>query len=289
MKVLVLGESGQLARHLKELLPEASFWGRATFDLANLTELPAALRGFAPSVIVNAAAYSAVDKAEAEPSLAWRINADAVAVVANAAAELDIPLVHVSTDYVFDGRKTGEYLVDDPVQPLNVYGITKLAGELAVRALAPKHWILRTSWLFSEHGTNFVKTILRLARERDTLSVVADQRGRPTYAGDLARVVVELVKRGGAGNLVPYGTYHAVGGPVVSWHEFAEEIVRGAAERGLLTRRPAVKPIPSTEYWTVARRPLNSTLQPSEAMETLGVRMDWRSRLGEVLTRLRTQ
>jgi dTDP-4-dehydrorhamnose reductase len=287
MKVLVLGESGQLARHLKELLPQAAFWGRNTFDLANSTGLPAAVRAFAPSVIVNAAAYSAVDNAESEPAMAWRINADAVAVAAKTATELDVPFLHVSTDYVFDGRKTGEYLVDDAPQPINTYGITKLAGELAVRALAPKHWILRTSWLFSEHGTSFVKTILQLARTRNTLNVVANQRGRPTYAGDLARAIAEIIARGGTDNALPYGIYHAVGDPIVSRHELAEDIVRLATERGLLQRGPSVNPIPSAEYQTAARRPLNSALQPSVAIATvLGIQMDWRSRLGEVLGRL---
>lgn len=276
MTVVVLGSSGQLASHLKEALPNAHFLGRASLDLTDLEAIPAALDALAPSAIVNAAAYTAVDKAESEADLAWRLNTEAVAAIARTAAWLDIPLVHVSTDYVFDGHKVDAYDVNDPIRPLSVYGSTKLGGELAVRTLCPMHWILRTSWVFSEHGANFVKTMLRLAAANDTLRVVADQRGRPTYAGDLASVIAALLSHADPTALLPYGTYHAVGGPVVSWHEFAETIFEAAQKRGLLARRPTVQPIPSSDYPTPAPRPYNSVLAPSEEIESaLGIHMDW--------------
>jgi dTDP-4-dehydrorhamnose reductase len=276
MKILVLGASGQLASHLKELLPEAAYWGREEFDLRHPAGLPAAIESFAPSFLVNAAAYTAVDKAEVERDIAWSVNAEAPAMAARAAAALDIPLVHVSTDYVFDGTKDGEYGVDDPCNPISVYGSTKLEGERAVRVLAPKSWVLRTSWVFSEHGANFAKTILRLASTKKELRVVADQFGRPTYAGDLARLVERMVQSRGMAEVLPYGTYHAVGGAVTSWHGFAEAIVRTAVRLKRLARSPLITAIPTSEYPTAARRPQNSALAPSvELQSRFNVDFDW--------------
>jgi dTDP-4-dehydrorhamnose reductase len=283
MKVLVLGRSGQLATHLRELMPEAEYWGRAELDLGKPAGLSAAIERFGPSVIVNAAAYTAVDKAESEPDLAWRINAEAPAMMARAAAALDVPMVHISTDYVFDGTKVGEYEVDDECNPINVYGRTKLEGEQAVRALAPKSWVLRTSWVFSEHGSNFVKTILRLAREREELRVVADQFGRPTYAGDLAQVVARLVQRGSGPAGLTHGGYHAVGGAATSWHGFAQAIVAAALRHERLPRRPRVTAIPTAEYPTAARRPGNSVLAPSAALLSLGADFEWMRGLERVV------
>jgi dTDP-4-dehydrorhamnose reductase len=245
----------------------------------------AAIEAMRPSAIVNAAGYTAVDKAESEPGLAWRINAESVAAAAVAATALDVPFVHVSTDYVFDGRKASDYVENDATNPLGVYGATKLAGELAARTLCKKSWILRASWVFSEHGANFVKTMLRLASTRDELRVVADQRGRPTYAGDLAAVIAELVRRPG---LLRFGTFHAVGGPVVSWHEFAELIVERAFERGMIGKRVPVRPITTAEYPTPARRPANSALEPStELAQAAGLAMDWKTGLTIALMKLR--
>jgi dTDP-4-dehydrorhamnose reductase len=272
MTVLVLGSTGQLASHLKELLPEADYWGRAQFDLRNPAGLEEAIRSAAPAMIVNAAAYTAVDKAESEPDAAWRLNVEAPAAAARAAARLDVPLLHVSTDYVFDGTKAGEYAVTDACNPLSVYGRTKLGGELAVRTLAQKSWILRTSWVFSEHGINFVKTILRLAATKEELRVVADQVGRPTYAGDLAALVARIA----SGRRPAYGTYHAVGGPAVSWHALAERIVEAAVRNRRLERAPRVVAISTPEYPTPARRPASSVLMPSaELFAPLDVRFDW--------------
>lgn len=283
MTVLVLGSSGQLARHLRELLPDATYHGRDTLDLAEPANVTAAIEAARPSAIINAAGYTAVDKAEAEPLLAWRINAESVAAAARAATALDIPFVHVSTDYIFDGRKAAEYSEGDPPNPLNVYGASKLAGELATRMLCRKSWILRVSWVFSEHGTNFVTTILRLARTRDELRIVADQRGRPTYAGDLAAVIAALVRQP---DLLPFGTYNAVGGPIVSWYEFADMIVEQAFQSGMLAKRVPVQAITTAEYPTAARRPANSALEPSGELErALRTPMDWRKALQHLLRR----
>lgn len=288
MTVVVLGSSGQLATHLRELLPDARFCGRDTLDLAQPAGVAAAIEAMRPTAVVNAAGYTAVDKAESEPAVAWRINAESVAAAALAATALDVPFVHVSTDYVFDGRKASEYVESDATNPLGVYGATKLAGEIAARALCKKTWILRVSWVFSEHGANFVKTMLRLAATRDELKVVADQRGRPTYAGDIAAVIAELVRRTDLRQPLPFGTYNAVGGPVVSWHEFAETIVEQACARQLIPKRVPVRPITTAEYPTPARRPASSALKPSGELESAsGVAMDWRKGLTAALTNLR--
>ncbi len=290
MKVLVLGESGQLAFHLREEIPNATFWGRAQLDLASRPDIANAIETFAPSLIVNAAAYTAVDKAETERAAAWRMNAQVPAIVAETANALGVPLVHVSTDYVFDGRKTAEYATADPVGPIGVYGATKLAGELAVRALCATTWVLRTSWIFSEHGQNFVRTIVRLASTRDSLRVVADQHGRPTYAKHLARAIARIAASAGTDESVAFGLYHATGGPIVSWYRFAAEIVERAHALGLVAKRTAIAPITTAEYPTAARRPANSALAPSpEVTEHIGMDFDWRAGLERVLEKLATE
>ena len=287
MTILVLGASGQLATHLRELLPDAAYCGRNTLDLADPTRVEAAIEAHRPSAIVNAAGYTAVDKAESEPALAWRVNAESVAAVARAATALEVPFVQVSTDYIFDGRKAREYQEDDVANPLSVYGATKLAGELASRTLCKKSWILRTSCVFSEHGDNFLSRVLHLATLREELGVVADQHRRPTYAGSLAAVIAELVRRRDARSPVPFGTYHAVGGPIASPYEFAELIVEAAFERGVIAKRIPVRPLSTAEHPTTARRPANSALRPSsELQRTLGIAMDWREGLTRALTRL---
>jgi dTDP-4-dehydrorhamnose reductase len=265
MSVLVVGKTGQLARHLQLLLPAATFWDRGQADLAHPERLQAQIESFSPSVIVNAAAHTAVDKAESERDLAWRVNAESPAAMARAAASCNASLVHVSTDYVFDGSSERAYVESDPVSPQNVYGATKLGGELAVRALAPRHWILRTSWVFSEYGNNFVKTMVRLGRDRSELKVVNDQRGRPTYAGDLARLITVLATNPGS---VATGTYHAGGNPAVTWCDFAAAIFSRAHARGLIAKQPALSGIPTSQYPTPARRPRNSVLEPNGSLHS---------------------
>ena len=286
MSVLVLGASGQLATHLRGLLPNAVYWGKEKLDLRQPPDVRAAIEAHRPSVIVNAAAYTAVDKAESERDAAWTVNAEAPAMIGRAAAVLDVPLIHISTDYVFDGTKSGEYEVSDPCNPLCVYGASKLGGELAVRTMSPKSWILRTSWVFSEFGANFVKTILRLADEREDLRIVADQVGRPTYAGDLAELVARMVERRD-GTRLPFGTYHAVGGAVTSWHGFAEAIVAAGVRHKRLVRAPRVTAIATSDYPTPARRPANAALLPSiELSSIFNVEFDWMRGLDSAVRRL---
>jgi len=294
--VLVLGANGQLGRHLRECLPGAIFWSRADADLGDPAALGQAVRRQEPTVIVNAAAHTAVDRAEQEPDLAWRVNAEAPAAMAQAAAELGAVLIHVSTDYVFDGTNSRPYTEADGTSPMNVYGRTKLGGELAVATLCPRHWILRTSWVFSEHGANFVKTMLRLAAERDSVRVVDDQRGRPSYAGDLATLVAALVERlssdqdGSRADTPQPGTYHTGGGPEVTWCSFARDIFRRASEAGVIGKAPQVIPIPTSEYPTPATRPLNSSLVPNHAFQRLlGVDPDWLAGLDRMLAQLGRQ
>lgn len=282
MNVLVVGSTGQLARHLRESLPSATFWSRADADLSQPEALERKVLDAQPQFIVNAAAYTAVDRAETERELAWRVNAEAPAVLARAAAKLDVPVVQVSTDYVFDGLANQPYGESDPVAPLGVYAASKLGGELAVRTIHSKHWILRTSWVFSEFGANFVTTMLRLARERDELRVVADQHGRPTYAGDLAAAIAALVREP---QTVPFGTHHATGGSVVSWHAFAVQIIGRAQQCGMLAKSPVIHAIPTSSYPTPARRPLNAVLNPSAALSRVA-RFDWDAGLDRALENL---
>ena len=292
MTVLVLGSTGQLASHLRETLPAATFWSRAEADLSDPESLPARIIALRPTAIVNAAAHTAVDRAESEPDLAWRVNAEAPAAMARAAQALDVPLIQVSTDYVFDGSKDGAYLVTDAVAPISVYGRSKLGGELAVQTLCQKHWILRTSWVFSEFGHNFVKTMLRLSRERETLTVVDDQHGQPTYAGDLARLIHGLLRDVGAApqNALPWGLHHTGAGPVVTWRDFAETIVSRAGELGLIPRVPTVTGIPTSAYPTPARRPRNSVLAADASLaERYPGAFNWQAGLDTVLARILTR
>ena len=284
MTLLVVGRSGQLARHLKDVLPDATFWGREQIDWLQPESALARVIELAPSHIINATAYTAVDRAEEEPAVAWVVNCEGPRILACAANELGIPLVHISTDFVFDGRADAPYRESSLVNPINVYGLTKLAGELAVRAHSQKHWIIRTSWVFSEHGNNFVKTIIRLAREQARLTIVEDQSGRPTYAGDLANVVRAMVM---APAQAPFGLYHLSGGDVCSWYDFANEIVRQAVAARLIERAPEVAAITTPEYPTQARRPMYSVLAQSSLFEMPHFpTADWRVGLASTLAAL---
>lgn len=290
MSIVVLGRSGQVASHLRSLLPEAEFWGREQLDIFDTPRLEAALLESSPSAIINAAAYTAVDRAEAETETAWRINADAPAAAARVAKALDIPLLHISTDYVFDGWSEVPYTERDAVHPLNAYGRTKLAGELAVASLCSKYWILRTSWLFSEYGGNFVKSMLGAAKAGNALRVVADQSGRPTYAGHLAQLIVKIAMPEADSERYPPGIYHAVGGPVVSWHRFAEAIFSTARDLGLIQGCPRLEAITSAEYPTAATRPRRAVLEPSQAFSSdAALDLDWREGLRMALDHLAGQ
>lgn len=281
MRLVVLGCRGQLAQELARLAPRARFLGRDEADLDRPDTLGPLLRALAPEAVINAAAWTAVDAAETDEVAAHRVNALAPATMARACAELGIPLVHVSTDYVFDGAGDRPFAPDDPTAPLGAYGRTKLAGEVGVRAAGGRHAILRTSWVFSAQGTNFLRTMLRLGAEREVLRVVDDQIGGPTPADDLARaclsVLAALCARPGLS-----GTWHFSGAPDVSWADFARAIMDAA---GLACR---IEGIPSSDYPTPARRPANSRLDCTATRDDFGlVRPDWREGVTRVLARLR--
>jgi dTDP-4-dehydrorhamnose reductase len=289
MKVVIFGSAGQLGRELArahwptglEILcpPEAHADVTQEEAVARLLQVPKV------GVAINAAAYTAVDKAENEPEAAFRVNRDGAGNLARACASRGVPLVHVSTDYVFDGAKGEPYLEDDAINPLNVYGHSKAAGESAIRELLPEHIILRTSWLFSAFGQNFVKTILRLAMERDRLRVVADQFGRPTPTADLAAALTAIVAKHARGEPVPWGTYHFAGVGRASWYDLAQRTVDlQAAHTG---RLPSVEAINSADYPTLAARPIHSELD-TRGFERAFARSPrpWEEGLAEVIHEL---
>ncbi len=283
--LLVIGAAGQLASALAEAKPPLgcilACVGRPRADVTSPSSLKAVLGELRPRIVINTAAYTAVDRAERERDAAFAVNARGVASLAALCAARETPLIHISTDYVFDGRQTSPYREDDPVGPLNVYGASKLAGEDAVRACHPRHLILRTSWLYSASGANFFTTMLRLARERDEVAVVDDQRGSPTYAGDLARAMMAAAAGVLAGEQ-PWGTYHVSASGETSWHGFAAEIFARAAARGL--RTPQLKAISSAEYGAPAARPAYSVLDARRFATLFRHPMpDWREGLDRCL------
>lgn len=288
--IAIIGRSGQVAQALARGAAGRSFHvvcaGRPEADLADARSLGAFLNAAKPDLIVNAAAYTAVDKAETERDLAFTINAHGPAVLAKLVAEAGIPLVHISTDYVFDGTSRRPYREDDPIAPLGVYGASKAAGEAAVREVLPRHIILRTSWVFGADGTNFLKTMLRLGQTRDEIGVVADQHGGPTFAGDLADAILDLVPRLVAGGAdVPWGTYHVTNAGETTWHGFAAEIFALAAREGLKT--PRLEAIATADYPTPARRPAYSVLDCGKIERTFGLRRrHWREGLEACITKL---
>ncbi|MEO1291986.1 MAG: dTDP-4-dehydrorhamnose reductase [Pseudomonadota bacterium] len=286
--ILVFGQTGQVAQELRRLAPEAHFearfLGRAEADLADPDACAAAIRGSGASAVINAAAYTAVDQAENEEALAATVNGTAPGAMARACAEIGAPFVHFSTDYVFDGGGGGTGTAprrpDEAMAPLNAYGRTKLAGEAAVRASGAVFAVLRTSWVFSAHGKNFVKTMLRLSETRDALTIVEDQIGGPTPAAAIAAACLSIAEQLRA-DPTKAGTYHFTGAPDVSWKGFAEAIFAEAK------RDVTVAGIPTTDYPTPAKRPLNSRLDCQSMTDTFGLpRPDWRQGLTNVLRKL---
>lgn len=305
MRIIVTGAQGQvgweLTRRATALGHEVLAWDVAELDIADADAVDQALDASGAELVINAAAYTAVDKAEQESARAFAVNRDGPAHLAAACARLNLPLLHISTDYVYDGAKIDPYVETDPTTPLGVYGASKLAGDEAVRGLLPRHLILRVSWVFGVHGHNFVKTILRLAREREELRIVADQRGCPTYAGDIADVLLELAGRiaeidaDGA-----WGTYHYCGEPITTWHGFASAIVERAREEERVvpkrrSRKAApsvpepliaqtVTPITSADYPTPAARPINSVLDCARLSDQFGIQpRPWRAGLDAMM------
>ena len=264
MRVLVCGHNGQVAQALKTQLAglgEVHLLGRDQLDLAQPEALREPLRQLAPELIINAAAYTAVDQAETEPDTAFAINAQAPGVLAEEALRLGAPLIHYSTDYVFDGEKAAPYTEQDVPNPLGVYGRSKLAGEQAIAAVGGAHLILRTSWVYSLHGRNFLLTMQRLLQEKPQLRVVDDQIGAPTWASTIALSTRALIERWQAGRAGAWGTYHLTAQGQTSWFGFAQAIGEQLKARGLPCAE--LLPIPSSEYPTPARRPANSRLDCS--------------------------
>lgn len=277
--ILVFGKTGQVARELQRL-DGITVLDRQAADLTDPAACAAAIRVHRPVAVINAAAFTGVDAAETNEAVAHRVNADAPGAMAGTCAALDIPFVHISTDYVFDGAGQTAFAPEAPTDPLGAYGRTKLAGEVAVRGAGGVHVILRTAWVFSAHGNNFVKTMLRLGRELESLNVVADQVGGPTPAADIAATTVSI-----AGQLAQdpakSGTYHFSGAPDTSWACFAREIFQRA---GIAC---TVHEIASSQYPTPATRPANSRLDCSETARIFGLaRPDWRDGLARVLAEL---
>lgn len=303
MKLLLLGANGQLGRELRRSLAALGEVVAATrdgtleadamdparpcqvvaADLGDPVALEALVGAIAPAAVLNAAAYTAVDQAEQDRHAAFAINALAPGALARACAAASIPLVHYSTDYVFDGRGTRPYREDDPTAPLGAYGASKLAGEDAVRAAGGRHLVVRTAWVYAAHGHNFLRTMLRLGAERDELAVVADQVGTPTPASLVADASARMLARA-LGEPSLRGTWHVVASGQTSWHGFAEAIFTEAVAAGLLPRAPRVRPISTADYPTAARRPAYSRLDTGRLQADFGiVPPDWRDGLRRVV------
>nr|WP_313403184.1 dTDP-4-dehydrorhamnose reductase [Pseudomonas sp.] len=286
MKILISGHTGQVARELQLALREHELvsLGRQDFDLSRPDSLHEIILRERPALVINAAAYTAVDQAEQERELAFTINAEAPGVMADACFELDIPLIHYSTDYVFDGSKATPYREADTPRPLGVYGASKVAGEQALRISGCDHLILRTSWVYSQYGRNFLLTMQRLLQEREELSVVDDQIGAPTWAGSIASATAELIDKWQQGRQ-RWGTYHLTCQGETSWFGFASAIAEHLRAAGKPCAR--LRPIPSSEYPTPAQRPLNSRLDGERLEEEWQIRLpDWRAALDACLQRM---
>lgn len=295
MRILLLGANGQVGHELRRSLAALGDVIAATrdgtladgtraeiADLSDPASLPPLVARVAPDLVINAGAYTAVDRAEQERDLAFRINAEAPAALARACADRGIPLVHYSTDYVFDGNATRPYREDDPTAPLGAYGASKLAGEEAIRESGAAHRIFRLCWVYAPRGKNFLLTMLRLAGERDVLRVVADQFGSPTPAHRIADATAAAIARGPDRS----GTWHLAAGGSTSWHGFASAIVEGAAARGLIPRAPRVDAITTADYPTPARRPAYSVLDTRALLEFDIDLPHWRKGLDETLDTL---
>ena len=285
MRILISGQHGQVSSEVQKrlgVLGELVVPGRDQLDLSQPEQIRQQVRHVRPDLIINAAAFTAVDKAESEPGPAFAVNAQAPGILAEEALALGIPLIHYSTDYVFDGSKGEPYNEDDAPHPLGVYGQSKLAGEQAITAVGGMHLILRTSWVYSASGSNFLLTMQRLLQEKPELRIVADQIGAPTWAGTIANSTLALIERWQAGERGAWGTYHLTAQGETSWFGFAQAIGEALRKQG----KPCAHllPIPSSEYPTPAVRPLNSRLDCSRLLREWGVSQpDWQTALRECL------
>ncbi len=275
MKIFISGKNGNLGQSLIKELANTNLdflaLNRDELDITDRQAVIASVNNYRPDIIINTAAYTQVEKAELEPAIAYQTNCNGAKNLADAARLVNAPIFHISTDYIFSGDGIAPYKEQSPAKPHTVYGQSKLAGELAITKNNPHHIILRTSWLFSEYGNNFLRTILRLGKEQQELSVVMDQRGSPTYAGDLSRVLIQLAQRYRHKKKLPWGTYHYSGAPYVSWYEFTLAIVEQAVRQEILVSSPVIKPICSSDYPSRVKRPLNSRLDCHKIHDIFGI------------------
>lgn len=291
MRILVCGAGGQVGH---ELVDRAGRYGlealgmtREHLDITAADQVAGLVNQFKPGVIINAAAYTHVDNAETHSEQAYAVNRDGAASLAQAARQACIPLLHISTDYVFSGEARAPYREEDEVAPTGVYGASKLAGEVAIQAVLKEHVILRTSWVYGAHGHNFVKTMLRLGHQRDSLSVVADQFGCPTQAGSIADALLQLAQRYVREGTLAWGLYHYSGRSPCTWFDFAVEIFRQAEAKGMLPKQPQVSSITTSQYPTPARRPAWSVLDCAKFETTFGINTHgWHEDLSVVLDTL---
>lgn len=302
MNVLVFGSTGQVAEALSQTLPagvEAEFLNRLQADFTDVESLHALVVRRKPDFVIIAAAYTAVDQAEREAELANRINGEAPGAIARACRDVGAVLMHYSTDYVFSGDGIKAWREDDKIQPLSVYGHSKAEGERQIRASGGQHFIFRTSWVYSHHGRNFLRTMLKLGAERETLTVVNDQFGAPTAAQDIARATWQVIEKVnelratpmGADRLMGlFGTYHLAARGMTNWQEFARLILALAREQGLTVKVEAVNAISTADYPTAARRPLNSRLDTHKIKENFGIELpEWQSSVAKCILRLVSQ
>ena len=286
-RILITGGSGQVGHCLKAQLEgcaELSVPDSSALNITDRRSVRQAVETFRPDYIINAAAYTAVDKAESDAERAFAVNRDGARHLAEAAEAAGAAMLHISTDYVFDGAGGAPYDEAAPTVPQNIYGASKLVGEQAVLAACRRAVVMRTSWVFGAHGQNFVKTMLRLGRERDSLGIVANQYGAPTAAADIAAVLITIVRRHTPEQLAERaGIYHYCGSPYASWFEFAETIFAEAAAQGVLAKIPAVKPIATVDYPTPAKRPADSRLDCGKIRTVFGIGpCDWHSALSDL-------
>ena len=291
MRILVTGKNGQVGRCLMDQGKSYGFnmFGMSSteLDITNIRNVDSVISQIKPDLVINAAAYTAVDKAETDMKSAYAVNETGPKLLAATCKKLNIPLFHISTDYVFDGKSEIPYKETDTVNPTSVYGRSKLMGELAVRNTLSKFIILRTSWVFSEHGNNFLKTMVRLAKERDRLTVVADQFGGPSSARGIAEALLTIAAQYETTGSVAWGTYHYCQKPYVSWHQFAQAIIERATEMGLVDHPVEVAPIPSSEFPTPVTRPANSRLDTTKYESNFSISSSpWSDELSRVLESL---
>lgn len=288
MRVLIAGSHGQVGSILTKQLAKLAnttviALGKDELDITKQEAVNNVVAEYEPTIIINAAAYTAVDKAEEEVDLSYAINCDGSKYLAQAAQSIGAAILHISTDYVFEGNKSGEYVETDVTNPQGVYGQSKLAGEIAVAKACDKHIILRTAWVFGENGNNFVKTMLRLGLRRKELSIVGDQFGGPTYAGDIADALIQIAKRITQNDAIEYGVYHFSGLPHVSWFDFADTIFDIAVEQCIIKKKPVITKINTNQYPTPAKRPNNSRLNNNKIIEAFSVKVcDWKAVLKNI-------